>query len=78
MLVQLLQESLVQFRPRHQIFNHQPYAVHLLALLHVKLDLQLRLQSLNRHLKLLHFYKVTVYLHVVFLDVDLHFSNNLL
>lgn len=76
--MQLLQEFLIKLRSRDQVLDHQANAVHLLALLHVELDLQLRLQRLDRHLQLLHLDQVSVYFHVVLLHIDLHLSHNVL
>lgn len=77
-LVQFVQQSFIEFSTRDEILNHQLDTIHLLRLSHIKSDLQCSLQLFNRHLKDFLLNKVFINLDMVLLDINLHFSYDVL
>ena len=76
-LVKFLDKSTVELLFGYKPLDHHFDAVHLLQLVHVEPGFKFCLKTFNRYLQLGFLDQILVYLHVMPLNIDLHFSQNI-
>jgi len=76
-LVKFLDKPAVELLFGYEPLDHHFDAVHLLQLVHIEPGFKLCLKTFNRYLQLSFLDQILVYLHVMPLNVDLHFSQNI-